>query len=230
MCTVTYVPLQRGFIITSNRDEHFARQTHPPQKFNHGLIYPKDALAGGTWIAAHENGRVACLLNGAYVKHKHQPPYKKSRGIILLESFSYHDAEEFIQTINLDGVEPFTLILADVNKLLELRWDETQKHITTKSKTQPHLWASATLYQGEAQTIRQQWFAQWLEKFKGNENRNILQFHRGRHGNDIENDILMQRPNGVKTVSVSQVIIQKKSSKFTYVDLMDGAKLHSLEF
>ncbi|MBK9018424.1 MAG: NRDE family protein [Saprospiraceae bacterium] len=38
------------------------------------LIFPRDTAAGGTWIAASDTNRVACLLNGAFVKHKHQPP------------------------------------------------------------------------------------------------------------------------------------------------------------
>jgi len=220
MCTVTYLPFVDGFTITSNRDEYFARKTHPPQKFDNGLVYPKDALAGGTWIAAHTNGRVACLLNGAFEKHKHQPPYSKSRGLILLESFAFDDAENFAQNIDLTGVEPFTLILADANKLIEFRWDETQKHIAQKDKNQPHLWASATLYGPLAQQNRQAWFAKWLQEHATAAEKNILAFHTSQHGHDIENDVVMERPNGVKTVSVSKVQVAKNNSLFTYVDLL----------
>ena len=54
MCTVTYLPLENdGFILTSNRDESPMRKTIPPKKYLENgveLAYPKDQLAGGTWI------------------------------------------------------------------------------------------------------------------------------------------------------------------------------------
>jgi hypothetical protein len=30
------------------------------------ITYPKDADAGGTWIAKHENGNAVVLLNGGF--------------------------------------------------------------------------------------------------------------------------------------------------------------------
>ena len=73
MCTVTYLPLENeGFILTSNRDESHIRKTIPPKKYVENgveLAYPKEQLAGGTWIGASTKNRLVCLLNGAFKKH-----------------------------------------------------------------------------------------------------------------------------------------------------------------
>ncbi len=57
MCTVTFVPTQNGYILTSSRDEQKARSTIFPKKYsiaNKTLIFPKDELSGGTWIDTYE--------------------------------------------------------------------------------------------------------------------------------------------------------------------------------
>src|SRR4051812_22764348 len=73
MCTVTYLPLKEGFIITSNRDERLVRKPADAPQIISGLntriLFPRDGEAGGTWIATSENNRTVCLLNGAFVPH-----------------------------------------------------------------------------------------------------------------------------------------------------------------
>ena len=91
MCTVTFLPVGNTLYLTSNRDEAAARKiADAPQivPFSAGnILFPKDSEAGGTWVATHENGNAMVLLNGAFVKHQHNPPYRKSRGLIFLEVF-----------------------------------------------------------------------------------------------------------------------------------------------
>ena len=62
MCTVTYLPLpNNNFILTSNRDETPLRKTIPPKTYIENgvaLIYPKDELAGGTWIGTSNKNRL----------------------------------------------------------------------------------------------------------------------------------------------------------------------------
>ena len=84
MCTVTYIPTKEHVYLTSNRDEkNWRTDALAPEvyEFSSGkIIYPKDGDAGGTWIAAHENGNVVVFLNGGFVAHTPAPPYRKSRG------------------------------------------------------------------------------------------------------------------------------------------------------
>ena len=70
MCTVSFLPLDNGFILTSNRDERALRK---PAEFpatyqsNSGTVtFPRDGKAGGTWIAASKT-KMICLLNGGFL-------------------------------------------------------------------------------------------------------------------------------------------------------------------
>src|SRR3954465_10304679 len=89
MCTVTFIPVKDKVYITSNRDEKVVRKQalQPAEYYRKGakLLFPKDPDAGGTWIALHENGNAVVLLNGAFEKHKPNPPYLRSRGIVMLD-------------------------------------------------------------------------------------------------------------------------------------------------
>jgi len=127
MCTVTYLPRPSGFILTHNRDEAPARssQTIVREKTPGGqtLIFPRDTLAGGTWIATSRAGRTVCLLNGAFVLHKRVLPYRRSRGLILLDFFDWENPDDFFCDYDFEGIEPFTLLFfaqAQLSESLEL--------------------------------------------------------------------------------------------------------------
>ena len=56
MCTVTFYPNNNEYILTSNRDEVKHRPTLAPKKYNinnQEITFPKDEVAGGTWIATN---------------------------------------------------------------------------------------------------------------------------------------------------------------------------------
>lgn len=224
MCTVTYLPIQPNeFIITSNRDETPLRATRAPQQEQHQqvtLLFPKDELAGGTWICAGSNNRVACLLNGAFERHMRQPPYRHSRGQVVLDYFLTTDTETFANTYNCDNLEPFTLVLRAADGLYELRWDGQQKHFKTLDMMVPHIWASATLYTAEYINKRREWFKQWLDKHRVYRAQDILDFHvTGGEGN-VYNDIVMNRGNLVRTVSITSVVHTPQQIDMTYYDLL----------
>src|SRR6187431_364924 len=121
MCTVSFVCSKDTIIITSNRDEKIIRTSAiPPKNYTlngKNIIYPKDSKAGGTWYVVDEKGTVLVLLNGADEKHQVQLPYRKSRGQIVLEMISSALAKEFWNEIDLENIEPFTLILFQDKKL-----------------------------------------------------------------------------------------------------------------
>ena len=127
MCTVTYIPNKEGFHLTSNRDEHISRgQAIAPREYRGGkntLLYPKDADKNGSWIAAKSNGDMVVLLNGAFVKHPRQAAYRRSRGLVLMDIINAEYPDQFYNTLNLYGIEPFTIVLYAAGKLYECRWD-----------------------------------------------------------------------------------------------------------
>lgn len=231
MCTVSYIPLKNGFILTSNRDEKPLRKAlSPDHHYLHGknIYFPEDALSGGTWIATDFEKITCCLLNGAFEKHTPCPPYRKSRGQILLEVFSYSSLDAFIEQVNLSHIEPFTLLLFEIEKKsYELRWDGQLKHVKQMNTNIPHLWQSATLYEQNIQEMRHKWFEQWIIQHKAFENKKIWDFHYTQHTGHKEIDLIMYRTGGIKTVSVSQIIFSETEKKFKYYDLLQQS-VHQL--
>ncbi len=230
MCTVTFIPTTDGFYFTSNRDEKASRETTPPMYHNVGdmeLLFPKDVKAGGTWFAVNKEGRAACLLNGAFVNHTKLDTHTKSRGQILLESFYYPTAMAFSEAIKLENVEPFTLILVAyssgiVNQFIEFRWDGEKKHLQQLSSNLPYIWSSATLYAAEIQNKRAALFTSWLEKNRSSKDKDILNFHFNKHGLKNEEAIFMSREGDLKTISISQLVVDAEKNSFNYIDVLEN--------
>ena len=227
MCSVSFIPKsQHEFILTSNRDEKKARPTSAPVSELIGdtrVFFPKDLNAGGTWIAAGDNSRICCLLNGAFENHERKSFYSRSRGKLLLESFEYERIQDFFEQCVLEEVEPFTLIIIEMNdipRLIEFRWDGTEKHINELNTSQVYFWTSATLYDKEVRDLKKQWFDTWLKRSEKIDDEGILKFHSSTHGDDPGNDIFMKRENGLQTVSITQINITCETCTMTYNDLL----------
>jgi hypothetical protein len=226
MCTVTYLPLNNeNFILTSNRDETPLRKTIPPKKYienNVELTYPKDALAGGTWIGTSNKNRLVCLLNGGFENHIRKLPYKISRGIIVKNILSADNAIDYINEFDFNNIEPFTLILVDWNTTLEtyeLVWDGKKKHFI-KLDQKPKIWSSSTLYTEDMKQLRKHWFSNWLLKHKNYNQDAILSFHKNENLGTPETSPKMKR-NFVETVSVTSVKKESTNIDFIYIDLLD---------
>lgn len=229
MCTLTYIPSADGVILTSNRDEHDSRgdTKFPVEQEINGLkvFFPQDPKAGGTWIACASNQSVAVLLNGAFEKHKHRPPYRKSRGLILLDFFKYDSVNDFKNKYNLIDIEPFTIVYIKKdkgNRGIEFRWDGARKYVTEINAEVAHIWSSATLYSPEIILERQHWFSELLSA--GNISpEQMLHFHEFGGKSDLNNNFKMDRGNGLRTISISQIIIEDQQSKFEYRNLVSDS-------
>tara|TARA_R110002126_G_scaffold39767_2_gene117601 strand:+ start:19000 stop:19677 length:678 start_codon:yes stop_codon:yes gene_type:complete len=223
MCTVTYLPLgNNDFILTSNRDETPLRKTIAPKKYienNIELTYPKDELAGGTWIGTSNKNRLVCLLNGGFENHKRKGPYKMSRGIIVKNILSVDDALHYIKTFDFTNIEPFTLILVDWNINLEkheLVWDGSKKHFT-KLAQEPKIWSSSTLYTDKMKELRKDWFTEWLTLNKVFSQDKIIEFHKNEHLGSPDISPKMKR-SFIETVSITAVKKQNEKIEMSYYD------------
>jgi uncharacterized protein with NRDE domain len=238
MCTVTFIPERKGpgFILTSNRDESPERgQALPPAPYNingKDVFFPKDPGAGGTWIATSEDRFTACLLNGAFERHVWDPPYRKSRGLVLLDYFRIGNAKEFSADYDFDGIEPFTLLLLDSNRSVrfdEIRWDGKNIHHRELDPSEPAIRSSATLYDPEIIKTREHLFHDWIKTNMMPSSEEILDFHLTAGTGDRFNDLVMNRNNKVKTVSITQVIQGPKSGRMIHRDLSDQ-QIRQVEF
>ena len=225
MCTVSFVATRNEFVITSNRDEHVLRSAIFPEQYNidnHILFYPKDPLAGGTWYAVNQNGNVLVLLNGAEEKHKHNPPYSRSRGLIVLEILASESPIISWGNIDLQGVEPFTLVLFENQKLYQLRWNETEKSEIALEVSKAHIWSSSTLYPQEIRKKRSDWFYTFLANKDSITAIDLLHFHENTEVENQENGLVINRDNKLKTLSITQSIVQKNNIKLIYKDLLQN--------
>lgn len=225
MCTVTYIPTSKNnFILTSSRDVPFAREKALfPREYIEDSIkitYPKDGRAGGTWIGHSEKKRLICLLNGGFENHyltaDPNTKYRKSRGIIVLDLLKETEVNTALSNINLNQIEPFTLVVVDWNddlQTIELVWDGTTKHIK-KLPQKMYIWSSSTLYDDKMKALREKWFSKWQNVFCpsdiSNEELNLVQanrilnFHHQAGIGDCNVDVIMKREK-VGTVSITQV-------------------------
>ena len=224
MCTVTYLPDEGGYILTHNRDEAPKRS---PQHLTleNDMLFPRDTGAGGTWIAVHRQGLTACLLNGAFVKHRHEPPYRRSRGLVLLDFFSSNDPDTFWKNYDFAGIEPFTLLFFAEGVVGEGRWDGVRKYLRYLDPGDSHFWCSATLYPPDMQAKRETVFRNWLENLGHNPSpTDLLRLHHTGSVGDPQNDYVMNRQERVRTVSIAQVVCGRKQRRLRYEALVSGTQ------
>jgi len=231
MCTVSFVPIGKtDFVLTSNRDEAPGRETLPPAAYitsESTLVYPKDMLAGGTWIGASDKGRLICLLNGGLAVHERTPPYRISRGVVVQDFLQAVEIKDTMQAYDLSNVEPFTIVAVSYNtglQLIEFVWTGTDRRITQLPITEKHIWSSSTLYTEAMKSMRKQWFAADEAKLKTPED--ILHFHKTAGTGDAQTDVLMNR-SYVQSVSITQVSRIQEVAQMRYEDLQKG-EVHTL--
>ena len=222
MCTVTiFYKGNNDFVLTSNRDEAPNRKSMPPKVYNENstrMLFPKDELAGGTWIGVSEKNRLICLLNGGFVKHTRKDNYQFSRCVIEKNLLSSDDVVTSIKTYDFNNVEPFTIVIADWNselKFFELVWDGEEAHFN-QLPLETKIWSSSTLYSDEMKAERHQWF----EDFKTeNEltSKSVLKFHSTKTEN--KNFGIVMNRGFVRTTSITQVEKTKDAVSLNYFDL-----------
>lgn len=231
MCTVTFLPKGHSdFIITSNRDESRLRPTLYPAPYSIGnteVYFPKDEQAGGTWFAVSKDYTVV-LMNGAEHRHERKLPYRKSRGLVMLEFFEEPDPIEYWEHGEFDNIEPFTLVIAahQNRRLWQFRWDGRFTDLEEKDASIPAIWSSSTLYEEPVRQQREEWFGNWLKTRQDFTTEEILHFHRF-GGNGDANGLVMNRER-VQTVSITSFAKAGNTGKLCYEDVVAG-NLQSLD-
>jgi uncharacterized protein with NRDE domain len=225
MCTVSFVTSNHKIIITSNRDEKVMRPNAiEPKNYlinNKNIIFPKDQKAGGTWYAIDENSNVLVLLNGADEKHVVTGNYSKSRGLIVLELIGSGSPIDLWKSIDLNTIEPFTLVLFQDQSLYQLRWNGTAKETMKLDSTQNYIWSSSTLYPKEVREKRATWFATFLDTKPEVNEEELFNFHRYTEEKNSEHGLVINRNNVLKTLSITQTVIEKNKVEMFHHDLIN---------
>lgn len=183
---------------------------------------PIDSEKGGTWIATSQAGRVTVLLNGAFKRHNHLPPYRKSRGLVVLDTFEYANLETFFQQYDLDGIEPFTLVILESlssSDLIDFRWDGEKKHLRHHSASVPAVWSSASLYSKDIIKHTEERFHEWLNSGI-QDAETLLDFNRQE---EYSLKIERRRQEAIptlETLGISSIQINSSTIYFKYFDMI----------
>lgn len=227
MCTITFFPKSNNdFILTSNRDEAPGRETFSPEIYEEDgvqLFYPKDAVAGGTWIGVSDKKRIVCLMNGGFVAHKRKPFYRKSRGLVVKDFLKTENLKDEIEKYDFDGIEPFTAVLVGWKtevQLFLLVWDGTDYHFSEEPLA-PHIWSSSPLYPEILKKKREQWFSAFLLETVKPSEEELLQFHKTAGEGDLNSNLIMDR-GFIKTKSITQIVRKNENVEMRYEDLQNG--------
>jgi len=223
MCTVSFVHSNGKIIITSNRDEQVARPSIEPRNYlvnQKNLFFPKDPKAGGTWFVVDDCANVLVLLNGAEEKHQWNPPYRQSRGLIVLDLFSSESAISAWETIELKNIEPFTIVLFQDQKLYQLRWDGAKKTVQNLNSEGNHIWSSSTLYSKEIRDQRRQWFSTFLDTTPELTFEEMFRFHHYTEADNAQHGLIINRNDELKTLSITQSVIERNKITVTHHDLI----------
>lgn len=212
--------------MTSNRDEHISRGNAVFPDFYHldgkNLVFPKDQTSGGTWFISNDKGDIGILLNGALEKHFSNPPYRKSRGLILPDIFQKDSPLNAIKQYDFAGIENFTIILWQAKQLWEIKWNGLIVHMTEINPGIAHIWSSVTLYTPEMTKERKNWFIEWCKTFTVFEQDSILKFHTQAQQDNKEYGLQIARPDKITTVSTTSIRVENQQVTLIHKDLIGG--------
>lgn len=232
MCTVTYIPIpsDKGFILTSNRDEQSIRKKAlaPRIHYKHGkkLYFPKDGEANGSWICYSESGYTLCLLNGKGIG---EAPFRHSRGLILIDFFKFDNTKDFLAQYNFDQLAPFTLIIIshkDSIEMNEIKWNGLNLKNTSYNSNKSHIWSSDRLYSDDTKKLREKWFAAWMLNKEDVSTKEIVDFHTNAGDGNEAHNLVMKKGDFLQTLSVTSILHNIDNTCIFYKDLLSEKESH----
>ncbi|EMA47375.1 NRDE family protein [Halococcus saccharolyticus] len=113
-------------VVAANRDEALDRPSEPPAMIgeNPGVVAPRDADAGGTWIGYNAHGVFVAITNRWTDADL---AGERSRGLLVRDALDCESAEDAARlterAVEADEYEGFNLLVADANAAVLLEWD-----------------------------------------------------------------------------------------------------------
>ena len=222
MCTVIFIPKASNQVFASLRDEspNRPRAIAPDLYGLNAINYlsPKDALANGTWVGINSQRQVIILLNGGFENHKRKKTYLKSRGLIVTELLQAAMPVVEWNLMDMEEIEPFTLIVWSEGHLFQLVWDGEKKHRIRVDENVPHIWSSSTLYDQKAKAKRDDDFQNWIAMHPPVSKLSILNFFNSFE--DKQNGFIIDRNDVMKTLSYSFIETNDNNATLDYYDFL----------
>jgi hypothetical protein len=219
MCILSIVHQGNEIIVTSNRDEKRERPNScTPEvivRDGRSIVYAQDSLQNGTWLVADDSGRVAVLLNGAIKPHVPNPPYRMSRGLLLLDVFEKEDFLTAFHEFDLTGIEPFQMIFISKGSIYQMLWDEQFKQVVQFHHQSSVCFFSSTLYSEHHQQEKENWFIKQQHILNGDCALHLFDLHQQRSNNTEDGCFFLNNSTHI-TKSVSQVVIAQGQSTYRH--------------
>jgi hypothetical protein len=145
---------------------------------------------------------------------------------MLLDVMDSDSLTQFRAKYDLSATAPFTVVLAEDNKLSTLIWDGVSLDVSHLDPNTPAFWSSVTLYPEDVRKWRRELFEQWLATHADFDQDEIMYFHRYGVKDDHWNGFVMNRYEHVKTLTITSVKKLPQSYLMKHSDLLTG-KTHS---
>jgi hypothetical protein len=101
-----------------------------------------------------------------------------------------------------------------------LRWNGKEKETTSLDIHQNHIWSSSTLYPSAIREKRANWFHTFMhDNFQISESK-MHDFHRYTGEGNDENGLVINRNDEMKTLSITQSVIEKNKVAILHYDLI----------
>ncbi|MCC5823592.1 MAG: NRDE family protein [Phycisphaerales bacterium] len=206
MCTVTVIPTPAGPRLVHSRDELRSRSPALPPAWRdlpgrRRAVWPTDPDAGGTWIAARDDGLVLAILNRNIPPNGRPAPSRSRGGLIpaLIDAGHAARAMEALAKHDLAAMAPFRLLAVDPDGVARLAtWDGLSLDHAELSRP-PFCLASSGLGDERVEP-RYPLFEQLVVPRPTPEAQDA--YHRHRWDESPEISVLMSRPDA-RTVSIT---------------------------
>lgn len=221
MCTVTFLPRRRGYLLGMNRDEKLTRLiANPPGLFSVGsrqALFPTEP-GGGTWIGVNDAGVTFALINWYAIKEKVTGD-AISRGEVvrrLLATATATEAADSFGSLPLRTTNPFRVIgvFPSSGVFLEWRWNLSDLSCH-RHDWKPGTWISSGYDELGAQRTRGAAFQKALSASTAGRRDWLRRLHRS-HGEECgPYSHCMHRPDAA-TVSYTEVQVATQKAILRY--------------
>ena len=221
MCTLTFMPRQKGYCLAMNRDEKLARPQGLPPRLriveNRRVICPSEP-DGGTWIALNDFGVSLALINWYSVSARIETS-AATRGEVVKAAFTADEpksAEALLLTLPLNRINPFRLIgiFPAGGDITEWRWDlralQREAHAW-----QPRQWVSSGFDEPAAQRERGRIFQEALKHKSVGSLNWLRRLHRSHKPGKGPFSTCMHRLDAA-TVSYAETVVSVASASMCY--------------
>lgn len=220
MCTVSFHPLGKQFLLAMNRDEQRTRVKGifpgRTRVDGVGVLGPSEP-SGGRWIVVNEFGVCLALLNW-YAQSMAPPDVPHSRGAVVGSAASVRHRKELLGRLDrepLVRVRPFRMVsvFSRDRELIEWRWDGERLH-SIELPWQAMLWASSGYDEPAAQASRREVYDVWSRDSDWNVDR-MRKFHASHEPEQGALSVCMHRVEAA-TVSYTEVSVGHEMVEVNY--------------